>query len=98
MGGDLIFAIPLTGDISPINQDFCHLFTEWQKYGLDKPSYLLYNQAMSVSRDRLVRKLNDYFYQSVHYIPLIPEEILEEIERTYLDTYTFYTKKNPELQ
>jgi hypothetical protein len=98
MGGDLIFVIPLTGEISPINQDFCHLFTEWEKYGLDKPSYLLYNHVMSVSRDRLVRKLNDYFYQDIHYIPLIPDEVLKKIEQTYLDICTHYTKKNPELQ
>lgn len=76
MGGDLVLIIPMTGEQSPINQNFSELLVEWKTYGLDKPSYLLYNQIKSISSSRLTRKLNNYFYKNQKYIPILPENIL----------------------
>ncbi len=85
----------MSGEVSRINEGFFELFFAWKKYGLDKPSYLLYNQVQSMSRLRLVRKINNYFYKKHKYIPLISDEEIQEIEEIYASRII---KKNPELQ
>lgn len=58
MKWDLLLIIPLT---SKFNENLKEIYykIDWNKYGLDKDSYLLLNQFKIISKKRLIRKLND---------------------------------------
>ena len=53
---DLILIIPLTTKFNNNLQDIFYKI-DWEKYSLDKDSYLLLNQFKVISKKRLIRKI-----------------------------------------
>jgi len=54
---DLILILPLTSKFNEFLKDVYYKI-EWQKYWLDKDSYLLLNQFKVISKKRLIRKID----------------------------------------
>jgi len=74
---DLILIIPLTSNYNEFLNDIYYKI-EWQKYWLDRDSYLLLNQFKVISKKRLIRRIiiknedtlykNDLFLEIVNKI------------------------------
>lgn len=78
--GDLVLVIPMT---SNFNENLSEIYYQlnWDKYGLDKTSYLMINQIKVISKKRLIRKLNDRSVNGM-VVPLLDNDsFLEIIEK-----------------
>ena len=70
---------------SNFNENLSEIYykLDWDKYGLDKTSYLMINQIKVISKKRLVRKLNDRSVNG-NVIPLLDNDsflrIIEKIK------------------
>ena len=53
---DLILIVPLTTKFNKNLEDIFYKI-DWEKYSLDKDSYLLLNQFKVISKKRLIRKI-----------------------------------------
>ena len=68
---DLVWVIPLTSIYGEFNKEYLLKLDEYEKYWLDKESYLILNQFKIISLKRFERKLNGY-YRLDKFLPLIP--------------------------
>jgi len=67
---DLVWVIPLTSIYSEFNKKYLLELESYDKYWLDKKSYLILNQFKIISLKRLGRKLN-WYYRLNKFLPLI---------------------------
>jgi len=68
---DLVWVIPLTSVYNEFNSNYLLELDYYERYWLDKKSYLVLNQFKIISLKRFTRKLNGY-YRLNTFLPLVP--------------------------
>lgn len=79
---DLVLVAPLTSIYKKEYERNYIKIDNFEKYGLDRQSYVLLNQIKTISSKRLVRLINNIYRES-EYIPLVDNSILTMIKEKY---------------